>query len=1671
VNCNRGLIVNSNNSGLPAKLVGSGTLAGAGCGQTAITHEEIIIKLNEFVASASELNLKSNWQTTDIYLVVFNTEISYDLKDVTACSEVTVTINRHVIHTANTTFYISDVDGLLTFNAIVNGIDTTQVGHIDCGFKNIARFTNLMYGSTIVLLNDIDYNPNFTFDMAMEDIENHAVTGLNYAVGDPIILDAQGNATEETPISWIPIGSPGGWYYDEELDDWFYSDYSYTFYGIFDGNNYKISGLYYNEDGYAGLFGYLDEAEIKNLGIENSYFASEYNFAGGIAGWAENATITNCYNTGNVKSGFIVGGIVGLYGYLGGGYADSPKSLTANLLSSPQLGETGDEPNESMIINCYNTGKVLVYNSEGDVVEAIGPSAGGIAGITMNQQIIMNSYNSGDISGISVYENDWYGTEVEVGGITGYSSDMAAIINCYNMGNVNASVFNNKNGANAGGINGKLFDGLVENCYNIGNVNVNIVSSESYVNVGGINGGCSSSYVLNCFNTGNVEISGVVLIEDGCVGGINGYANYGVVKNCYNTGNVDGMTNFIGGLMGDFYSATITNCHNSGLVNETEATLDNLVGDGTVGAGCGNEGINHFGIIKKLNEFITDETSPYTLSEWQFVEPYLKVFGIQDLPQNLKDATECTATTITIDGVTYETNGTTFYIDDIDGLLTLSAIVGGIDTTGIYDNCGLANSKENVNSMAGAIIMLIEDIDCNPGFTFNMNSDGTVIISGDGTPVLWRPIGLSYEETDYAFSGTFNGNNFTISGLYVENVTYAGLFGLTNSAEINGVNVENSYISGNFSGGIVAIATNTTLNNCNNSGNISSFESNGAGGIVCDAAESTITNCNNFGNINVVSGYSGGIVAWASENTIIQKCNNFGDINGSDLSGIGGIVGEAGNTTINNCQNAGNITINNNNGDLLSYAGGVAGFITLSSTITDCSNEGSIDGINLIAGGIVASVGSDSSIINCYNIGDITTTAVTGSMDAFAGGIVGILISDSTNYITNCYNNANVTIINQSYNASYAGGIIASVFDEAICIILDCYNTGEITSTTTAYSVYYAGGIAGFATDLTIINCYNSNIINAGGDSISGGIVGRAENSTIINCYNTGDVTGNYSAGGIVGDSFYNDVIYCYNSGTITGADVDYVGAIIGNLINGTVTYSHHLSGKTPAKLIGFGTAGEGCSIDTHENIINNLNEYVDNYTGELNLSEWQLLEPYLKVFGIKLDLKFVTSCTETTVTIDGIEYETNGEIFYVTDINGLLTLSAIVGVTDTTSTNHGSDVGFNNASGVANSMAGATIILYKDIDYNPGFTFGMNEDGTADISGEGTPASWMPIGNSSHSFQGTFEGNNFTISGLYVSSGNYIGLFGYATNATIKNLTIENSYLGGTSYIGGIAGYTNEVTITNCHNYANVFGQNYLGGITGYAYTVTILNCHNGGNINGTNYVGGLVGYMNDYTYITNCYNTGSVKGSNESIGGLVGFINYYGYIINCYNAGEVTGGNSVGGIVGRVEGANIINCYNTETVNGSFNSGGIVGYAYASVNITNCYNTGNVNGNVPPSYSSACNAGGIVGYADRWSVTVTNCYNTGNVKTPSYAGGLVGRMNNNITITYCHNSGLINDAAATISNFVGNGSVGEGCDNEAINHSGIIIKLNEYVTNYSGELDLLSWREQPEPYLVFEG
>ena len=101
------------------------------------------------------------------------------------------------------------------------------------------------------------------------------------------------------------------------------------------------------------------------------------------------------------------------------------------------------------------------------------------------------------------------------------------------------------------------------------------------------------------------------------------------------------------------------------------------------------------------------------------------------------------------------------------------------------------------------------------------------------------------------------------------------------------------------------------------------------------------------------------------------------------------------------------------------------------------------------------------------------------------------------------------------------------------------------------------------------------------------------------------------------------------------------------------------------------------------------------------------------------------------------------------------------------------------------------------------------------------TGKGFNPIGNSNKQFKGTFDGQNRTISNLYINvAEDYKGLFGYVGNkGTIKNLTISNANINcKAEYIGILAGYTNGGIIENVNIKNGLLqGNRYVGSIAGY--------------------------------------------------------------------------------------------------------------------------------------------------------------------------------------------------------------------------------------------------------------
>ena len=235
--------------------------------------------------------------------------------------------------------------------------------------------------------------------------------------------------------------------------------------------------------------------------------------------------------------------------------------------------------------------------------------------------------------------------------------------------------------------------------------------------------------------------------------------------------------------------------------------------------------------------------------------------------------------------------------------------------------------------------------------------------------------------------------------------------------------------------------------------------------------------------------------------------------------------------------------------------------------------------------------------------------------------------------------------------------------------------------------------------------------------------------------------------------------------------------------------------------------------------------------------------------------------------------------------------------------------------SGVPQNTS-ANAVLTKDIVVNENV---LKPDGTLN---EGSFKEWTPIATSASPYTGIFEGQNHTISGLYFKQEtSFVGLFS-VNSGKIANVGILDSYFYGQPYkgwqVGGVCGSnTAKGAITNCYNTGIVRGSETVGGVCGSNYG-TITNCSNKGNVGeDDDSVGGVSG--SNYGTITNCNNAGIVSGKSY-VGGVCGKNSNGGTVTNCNNTGEVRGTSQyIGGLSGDNDSSSITNCNNTGEVKAS--------------------------------------------------------------------------------------------------------------------------------------------------------
>ena len=822
-------------------------------------------------------------------------------------------------------------------------------------------------------------------------------------------------------------------------------------------------------------------------------------------------------------------------------------------------------------------------------------------------------------------------------------------------------------------------------------------------------------------------------------------------------------------------------------------------------------------------------------------------------------------------------------------------------------------------------------IDSHLSSVFSLANDITVTLSN------WTPIGVSS-----AFTGHFNGNGNTISGLVITgDYSRAGFFA-QNSGLIENLKVDVTFSPTGDVGGLAGY-NNGTIRNCFSSGKVTNVANNNVGGLVgYNQNNGIITTSGSTAAVTGGSGNTGGLVGFNygdSSGTNAQVINSYARGAVSGTGRTGGLIGRSdiyssGRTaTVRNCYASGRVNgyegaglIGSNGGYVFnSYyrsanTGNTIGFslsddnmkIQSSFYCWDFNNIWVMDGDYpaILVRGEERSIelsGGDGYADDPYLIEteeqlyalamgftrnnsqtyyqlarDIALTAKywtpIGEVTAFAG----------------TFDGAGHTISGLNHAGTDYGNV--GLFGQ---------NSGTILNLTVTGSVSGSGNVgllAGYNSG-TVTNCFSSGSVANTSNGKTGGLVGANYNNGLLSaCGSTASVTGGSgNAGGLVGFNYGDNsgtnarVLNCYARGAVSGS------GNTGGLIGRSDIYSSGRSATVrncyaSGRVNGFEGAGligsNGGSVSNSYYLASNQG----NNTG--------------------------FSLTATNMKQQASYYCWDFDNIWVMEENGYPSIDY-----------RGSEktISITRGEGYADDPF---LIETEEQLYGLAMGFLRNNSQTYyQLAGDITLTAryWTPIGETSV-FAGIFDGNGHTISGLNHTGTNYgnVGLFG-RNSGTIQNLTVSGT-VSGSGNVGLLAGF-NTGTISNCLSSGSA------------------ANTSNGPT-------GGLVGYNQNNGLITASGSTATVRGGSGNTGGLVG-INYAdnsgtdARVINSYAQGMVSGTGNTGGLVGRSDvyssgrTATVRNCYASGRVNDGEGAGLIAsngGYVFNSYYLS--ANTGSLNG-----------------------------------------------------------------------------------------------------------------------------
>ncbi|MCL2206669.1 MAG: right-handed parallel beta-helix repeat-containing protein, partial [Fibromonadales bacterium] len=714
------------------------------------------------------------------------------------------------------------------------------------------------------------------------------------------------------------------------------------------------------------------------------------------------------------------------------------------------------------------------------------------------------------------------------------------------------------------------------------------------------------------------------------------------------------------------------------------------------------------------------------------------------------------------------------------------------------------------------------------GNTVNCNQSTGVSVDNEGTFTMEN--GVISGNTASNGGGVYITNNSTftmengeISGNTVNGYAYGGGVYITNNSTFT---MENGEISGNtayFGGGVYIINNSTfTMENGEISGNTAS---NGGGGVY------------GYGTFTMSGGTISGNTAANGGGVNGTLTMNGGSISGNTAANGGGVYGTL---TMNGGSISGNTASDG--------GGGVYGTFTMRggeiSNNKSAGVGGGVSGSFTMSGGVIS--GNTASIGGgVYNSGTFTMNggSISGNTASSGGGV----------YNFGTFTMSDGTI---SGNTAGEGGGVYVYGNGAFTM------TGGSISDNTASSgsgVYRYSGAVNLNGGIVVGTGTNATSVVFGNYNINQGVIvvwNKSADPFIYtesrNTHLTALPTGNATAIWAIDDDGKFGISYKNhdNEGFVEIADV-----IVKTVISGAIVSAPALVGKT-YNTITINEVAVPASGQTVEYAVSTINSApTDGWQTELVFAELASNTAYY-IFarsqenidyyaGIPLSPLITTTFSQNN-WIDEADfswYLSSQTEFTLTTAEQLAGLAYIV--------NEGHE-----------SFSGKRIILGSNISLNSTTGWQNWAIATSDYI-----KLWTPIGTSTNPFRGTFVGNGFKISGVYIDNANdNQGLFGVVNGGKIEKLGVVASYIKGNSNVGGLVGNGNT-PIEYCYSMANVTGTSNIGGLIGNRGSGTITQSYATGNVIGTSNVGGLSG-SGTGTVTQSYYNSETLGGGTNGFG-----------------------------------------------------------------------------------------------------------------------------------------------------------------------------------------------------------